>query len=265
MIRFVNRLKHDLLRTGQVKKFLLYTFGEVFLVVVGILIALQVNDYTEYKRDRKLELNELAQLELEFRSNLEQLNNKISQRDAMISSSSKIIRSLDNGLVMETDSLEFHINTTFFNPTFNPISNDLISTGKINLITNKELKRKLLHWPSDVEQVVEEERIWTSYLYNQYIPFLIENYQARNILQYTWRDKDLMKTVLLERSQEIQFDIGNSKAIPSVDKLLGNVDFEDHLTICRSWNLVSNIQSFALRKRIEEILTMVSEELKRND
>ena len=44
MIKFFRKIRQKLINEGNLKRYLLYAFGEILLVVIGILIALQIND-----------------------------------------------------------------------------------------------------------------------------------------------------------------------------------------------------------------------------
>ena len=70
MFRFFRPLRRNLLNEGKTLKYLKYAVGEVLLVVIGILIALSVNNWNE---DRKLELDRLELIEslkVDFQYNL---------------------------------------------------------------------------------------------------------------------------------------------------------------------------------------------------
>ena len=54
-------------------KYLRYAFGEVILVVIGILIALQVNNWNEYRKEKVEEKKILLSLHNEISNNLESL------------------------------------------------------------------------------------------------------------------------------------------------------------------------------------------------
>ena len=72
MIKFFRRIRYDLMEKNETGKYLKYAIGEIILVVIGILIALQINNWNE---DRKLQKEELNLL-IELKSNLEvTLNN----------------------------------------------------------------------------------------------------------------------------------------------------------------------------------------------
>jgi len=54
MIKFFRKIRYDLMESGKTGKYLKYAIGEIVLVVVGILIALQINNWNEDKKNQKL-------------------------------------------------------------------------------------------------------------------------------------------------------------------------------------------------------------------
>ena len=67
MIKFFRKIRQNLLSGGNIGQYFKYAIGEIVLVVVGILIALQINNWNE---NRKLK-NEEFSLLLEVKSNME--------------------------------------------------------------------------------------------------------------------------------------------------------------------------------------------------
>jgi len=55
MIRFFRTIRKKLIEEDNVRKYLLYAVGEILLVVIGILIALQINNWNENRKNRILE------------------------------------------------------------------------------------------------------------------------------------------------------------------------------------------------------------------
>lgn len=62
MITLFRRIRQKLIDSGSVTKYLLYAVGEILLVVVGILIALQVNNWNEGRKEQQQEQEYLMQL-----------------------------------------------------------------------------------------------------------------------------------------------------------------------------------------------------------
>ncbi|SDB19815.1 hypothetical protein SAMN03097699_0050 [Flavobacteriaceae bacterium MAR_2010_188] len=57
MIKFFRKIRYKLMESGKKGKYLKYAIGEIFLVVIGILIALQINNWNEERKDRNKLLN----------------------------------------------------------------------------------------------------------------------------------------------------------------------------------------------------------------
>ncbi|NNF36616.1 MAG: hypothetical protein HKN68_21115 [Saprospiraceae bacterium] len=58
MFTFLRKVRRSLMETGSVKKYILYAIGEIVLIVVGIMIALQINTWNENKKTAS-KVNEL--------------------------------------------------------------------------------------------------------------------------------------------------------------------------------------------------------------
>ena len=69
MLTFFRHIRKSLLGSGQARKYLLYAIGEIALVVIGILIALQINNQNIYKQERSIEKEYLIALQEEFITN----------------------------------------------------------------------------------------------------------------------------------------------------------------------------------------------------
>jgi len=74
MIKFFRNIRRQLLGEGKTGKYLKYAFGEIVLVVVGILIALSINNWNETKKTRDKERVVLKSLNKDFKNNQRQFN-----------------------------------------------------------------------------------------------------------------------------------------------------------------------------------------------
>ena len=55
MIKFFRKIRQKLLSEDKFRKYLLYAIGEIILVVIGILIALQINNWNQNRLNKQLE------------------------------------------------------------------------------------------------------------------------------------------------------------------------------------------------------------------
>ena len=84
MINFFRRIRQKLADDNKPLKYIRYAVGEIVLVVIGILIALAINNQNEQRNERKLEQIILKQLKEDYKANILQLENKIEMREVKV-------------------------------------------------------------------------------------------------------------------------------------------------------------------------------------
>lgn len=62
MLRFFRKLRQKLLDEGYIRKYLVYAVGEIVLVMIGILLALQINNWNELRKEKAREISYLNRL-----------------------------------------------------------------------------------------------------------------------------------------------------------------------------------------------------------
>ena len=104
MIKFFRHIRQKLLSEGKTGKYFKYAFGEIILVVIGILIAIQINNWNESKNDIIYEnkvLNEILTALKRDSLLTEGIKTRVQRRDTAIANLIKYIKSG----VVETDSI----------------------------------------------------------------------------------------------------------------------------------------------------------------
>ncbi len=66
MLTFLRKIRKSLIESGSARKYLLYAIGEILLVMIGILLALQVNNWNERQKTRDLEIKYLKEIKEEI-------------------------------------------------------------------------------------------------------------------------------------------------------------------------------------------------------
>ena len=262
MFRFFRQIRQRLLTHNKFSKYLLYAIGEILLVVIGILIALQIDNANEYRKERGQERELLLQLKSEYRSNLEQLESKMDLRNKMISASYKLLDYIDHPNERNIDSTLKYLGFTILTPTFDPIVNDIISSGRIQLLQHPHLKELLSRWTSDVVQVTEEEIVWLTYRTDSYRPFLEENFSIRTLTYHNWKN-GLLQSFQLDNTRNTEFKLTESQRDLDLSVLLDNPKFEDKMAVCLELNMLTNSQSLSLKQRIQDVLELIEQELNR--
>lgn len=262
MINFFKKFRKKNITNNKLSNFIFYAIGEIFLVVVGILIALQVNNWNEDRKNARKEQIILIQLEKEYKSNLAQLEEKMLMRKEIINTSEEILDIIDNPNDVNSDTLFNKIGILTLDPTFDPIMNDLISSGNLQLISNKELKIKLSNWTSDVQALQEMELEWQKMTLQINFPFIVSLNIYRDVAHNQYKDKSL-PVYIIDRSLNEKLNIGRSKKTPSIEKVINNPEIESIMARAITSNYLTNLQSHALKNRISEILNLLDKEIKK--
>ena len=161
MIKFFRKIRQRLLTENKFSKYLIYAIGEIILVVIGILIALSINNWNESRKENKISQEYLAGIASDLKKDLKQLDEILEIQIIPIS----IISSIDNVFTEEYHEPEKH--ASFFNAidtsqvkslfhrstSYRPTKgtyNSLISDGKSGFIKNRDAYQV-------IQEVYEEE------------------------------------------------------------------------------------------------------------
>lgn len=245
MIKFFRKIRQNLLSEGKTRKYFKYAIGEIILVVIGILIALQINNWNENRKAQKLE----AQIYTELKSDLLQTRNNIkktiSKHKEIFNSSQQLITDIydkkpNSQTIYEsltTSSAEFQIipKTSAFenlkNIGLNTLSNDSLRIAITNLfqLNLKRLDDELGMKQAEINMTKLIQPFLFKYLIADYSQptkygFIhsdsISIYKLRiNNYDKFLNDNDLMKNLqlsLYNRGKIIDEETETIKAIDSV-------------------------------------------------
>ncbi len=158
MIGFFRRIRKKLADDNKPLKYARYAIGEIVLVVVGILIALQVNTWNEHRKNKGVETKYLKNLIIDlaydttyFEDQIILMKNAIKNQHVYISMSYEKQGTLDD--VIKLFSF-FDVNTQHLviqNPTYA----DVISTGNLNIFSNENVKKSLMLYYKLYEEISE--------------------------------------------------------------------------------------------------------------
>ena len=90
MIKFFRKIRQKLLTENKFNKYLIYAIGEIILVVIGILIAIQLNDLNENRKEHKKELSFIKKLQEDINFDIQHLTKQDSILASYLSNQEKI-------------------------------------------------------------------------------------------------------------------------------------------------------------------------------
>ena len=223
MLRFFRQLRKDQLMSDKARKYILYAIGEILLVVIGILIALQVNNWNE---ERKLDAVSL--------STIESLQQELIETDVLIdqyikdtnSQNELTDRYLDGDLQLPADSIL--VTTIFKLANYIPLRLELPVTFKElgsdrSIIGNNELIERLRAIDAQNQRMKQTllylDEIWT----DRVVPYYLET-------QFMFVASNYFRNEMLDRQKSLEvFNDAEFKNLASL-VYTGRATFVDQVT-----------------------------------
>ena len=141
MIRFFSKIRQNLLSRSKTRKYVKYAFGEIVLVVIGILIALQINNWNENRKDNLKEIGNLKSLKSELIVSLEELKSDCNSTKIFHESTLNIQSYLQKKPLL-TDSMykDFFLSYQFANFFPKTSTYETLKSGHLDLIQSDPLR-----------------------------------------------------------------------------------------------------------------------------
>jgi hypothetical protein len=157
MIKFFRHIRKGLLAENKFSKYLLYAIGEIVLVVIGILIALSINNWNERKKDSKLEGEYYCRLLEDIEQDIAQFSLLVIRAEERLKASNQAVRLLlqERPKSIEVGKQFWLANKaiyTDFKPN-NSAFEDLKSGAKLNVIKDKSVIKALNTYFNNVESL----------------------------------------------------------------------------------------------------------------
>ena len=246
------------METGKTGKYFKYAIGEIVLVVIGILIALQINNWNQSRLEKQTEKQILKDLKVEFDANFSDLKRVIRQHKIVFNEFSEIQRITNtntyNGEIL--DSLVFST-TKWFSFTQRPgASENLINSGNLSIISNKTLRDLLTQWSGVVDDVIDDESYGNEFTRNTFLPFIAKHIPVTN-LEYP-HYKFYLTNVKGKSLNGVP--IIKPKAV-DWEQFLNNIEFQSLLSLRKTYEMHSIDEAEIALDYCEKIINQLKIEL----
>ncbi len=184
MIKFFRKIRQNLLTENKTGKYLKYAFGEIILVVIGILIALQINNWNAERKDRIFEQEILTLINENLKNDSITLTNQISRSIEATKLTNRLLGQVTNENYI--DSLNQWMGKIISFESFISQSSafEILKSKGIDVISNKELQLELMsYYDQKVYSVYEALEDVEESFKKDWTPIIKEDF-----LDYKWRE-----------------------------------------------------------------------------
>ena len=160
MIPFFRKIRKQFADDNKPIKYMRYAIGEIVLVVIGILIALSINNWNENQKLRNQEIKYLENLRTDIKLNIDELNLYLDTRTSSIESANKVIEYYEGKPLTDLNDLNFHATNVYIWQKFTLQDNtyqELVNSGNLTIISNDSIKNGLLNLQALYNKLKNEE------------------------------------------------------------------------------------------------------------
>ena len=177
MIKFFRKIRQRLLTENRVGKYVLYAFGEIILVVIGILIALGINNWNTRKNIEQKEQEALIEIYQDLRSDNQQLSDIIKRENEIVRSIDLILAEFKERNSFPNDSLQVYLGKSFVGDRsrFVTAAYDVLISSGIGLIQDKDIRYNIAdYYGKDLPLIVRDGNDMYQEWYNDILPIIRE-------------------------------------------------------------------------------------------
>lgn len=159
MIKFFRKIRRNLLSEGKTEKYLKYAIGEIFLVVIGILIALQINNWNEDRKQNKRSSEYHQRIHEDLARLIDVSEDVTDNAEKILRSITRTVELLESGTIeTEEDKSTVDFAMIWFSRTAYQLPElatyeEMKSNGDLNLIHNVTLRNRIASFNNSLRQV----------------------------------------------------------------------------------------------------------------
>lgn len=158
MKRLFSTARRDLMNTGAAGSYLKYAVGEIFLVVIGILIALQINNWNEDRLDRKKELEYLGSMISDLKADARSIDWAVQGNTHLISELNELLSLLsqpreDSAYQRDVFIRQLVYSYWYLTTEFSELTmSQLKSSADLRLIRDQDVRNAMLNYEQGLDR-----------------------------------------------------------------------------------------------------------------
>jgi hypothetical protein len=178
MLRIFNTVRQQLVREGQLGRYIGYALGEIVLIVIGILIALQIDEWADDRSDHRFDQKTLSQIRINLQTDHEELSEILSKRR-------EAVQSIDNILAIEDphnpdDNLKLWLSDVMQFDRFHSLTSayEVLKSRGLEIVRNDDLRTTLgIYYDSWAREIQQHNHDIETGFMSHWIPVIIADIQ----------------------------------------------------------------------------------------
>ncbi|MAD97153.1 MAG: hypothetical protein CMB99_07505 [Flavobacteriaceae bacterium] len=192
MIKFFRKIRQSLLAKNKFSNYLIYAFGEIVLVIIGILLALQINSWNEQKKIEAELWSSLHDMTEELEENIQFLNKSKQSFETRFLRVKKLKENKASDT--EISQLLSYIGQDFDTKPFNKVFEFIKNEKSLKLIQDKELVKSINQFYEYSLTGLDRTSQWhQGFVRNNIDPYILENIPSERGVVAPKNAKILMK------------------------------------------------------------------------
>ena len=241
MINLFKKIRKKLISKNKFSNYLIYAIGEIVLVVIGILIALQINNWNESKKKEQYELSLLKEMKKNLKADIRDIEINIEFNERSIKSTNIILRSFKNNIPYN-DSLNKHYGKVPQVPKF------LMSENAYNSMNNEGIR------------IIKNDSLRDAITYH---------YEAKTSFLKEWNNSEWNNQMqdhrTLYRKFFKKFDFWNDLVPNNYEELSKDREYINYLNNRIGW-LIPTVRMYkGVIKSSENLISLIDTELQKRE
>lgn len=208
MLNFFRKIRAALLAEGKTGNYLKYAFGEIILVVIGILIALSINNWNEQQKLNRYERKMLNEIHTSLQADFTRCQLALSRLNELYIANDSIIRFIKTEVVDVKSVVDYFDNTSGnMEIEFQTSAYESLKAKGLDIVSNDSLRIDLSNlYDFEYPRIQANLSNYNIHLRNEWRPFMLDNFQYKaesNPNQITRYPIDLDKLISNPKMENI--------------------------------------------------------------
>ena len=250
MIKFFRSIRQKLLSENKISKYLIYAIGEIVLVVIGILIALSINNWNQEIKTKKQEIKILTELKNDLKTNLNEIIETYNTTSSRQLSTVLILDYFENNRTLD-DSLKSAFENINMDGLFNIANTTFkyIESEGINSLSNDTLRIRVTEmYERHFKNIVTRENRTWEIVNDELIPLMNDRF---------------ISSPTIDKS--VSFAIEALNTPKNINTLRKDSKFKNSIIRLQNWLLVRLKWQKEAQTRLEQLIIDVQEEINKSE